>query len=75
MTYLYMKFTEALGDRCPAELKTLIITGMFKRHGMFRSEVFALTSSETLEDFTSIANAISANSDEEVWMSFHISAL
>jgi hypothetical protein len=47
------------------------LTEMFKRHWMLRVEVFELTSSETLEGFTGIANTVSVNPDEEVWMELH----
>jgi uncharacterized protein YbaA (DUF1428 family) len=44
------------------------LTGIFRKHGILRSEFFHLSSPETFEGFTSIAKTVSAKDDEEVWV-------
>jgi uncharacterized protein YbaA (DUF1428 family) len=44
------------------------LTGVFRKHGILRSEFFHLSSLETFEGFTSIAKTVSAKDDEEVWV-------
>lgn len=45
------------------------LTGIFKKHGILRSEFFQLSNTDTFEGFTSIAKTVSANQeDEEVWV-------
>jgi uncharacterized protein YbaA (DUF1428 family) len=42
---------------------------IFKKHGGLRSEVFQLTNTEApMDGITNIANIVSANQDEEVWV-------
>ncbi len=44
------------------------LAGIFKTHGITRSELFALTPAKIFRGFTSIAEAVSAGQDEEVWL-------
>jgi len=40
---------------------------MFRNYGCY-AQSFQLESTETSEDFTSVANAVSINQDEEIWL-------
>ena len=40
----------------------------FRKHGILRFEVLYLSSTDTVMDFVSIAETLSATPDEEVWM-------
>lgn len=45
------------------------LSGIFRKHGILRSEFFQLSSTETFQGFTSIDKTVSANQEEEeVWM-------
>jgi uncharacterized protein YbaA (DUF1428 family) len=44
------------------------LTGIFKKHGILRSEFFQLGDTETFQGFTSIAKTVSADPEEEVWV-------
>jgi uncharacterized protein YbaA (DUF1428 family) len=45
------------------------LSGIFRKHGILRSEFFQLSSTETFQGFTGIDKTVSANQDEEeVWM-------
>ena len=44
------------------------LTGIFKKHGILRSEFFQLETTEPFEGMVSIAKTISANPEEEVWV-------
>ena len=41
---------------------------IFRKHGRMRFEVFQLSSTENMMDWTNIAKTVSANQDEEIWM-------
>jgi uncharacterized protein YbaA (DUF1428 family) len=41
---------------------------IFRKHGGMRFEVFQLSSTENMMDWTNIAKTVSANQDEEIWM-------
>src|SRR5918996_6336065 len=41
---------------------------IFRKHGGLRFEVFQLSGTENMMDWTNIAKTISANQDEEVWV-------
>jgi uncharacterized protein YbaA (DUF1428 family) len=41
---------------------------MFRKHGGMRFEVFQLSSTENMMDWTNIAKTVSANQDEEIWV-------
>src|SRR5215207_800695 len=43
-------------------------TDIFRKHGGLRYEVFQLSSTENMMDWTNIAKTISANQDEEIWV-------
>ena len=40
----------------------------FRKHGILRFEVLHLSSTDTVMDFVSIAETVSASQDEEVWV-------
>ena len=44
------------------------LSGIFRKHGILRSEFFQVSSNETFEGFTSIAKTVSAKDEEEVWV-------
>ncbi|MGE5661839.1 MAG: DUF1428 family protein [Ignavibacteriales bacterium] len=44
------------------------ITDTLPKHGPLHSEFFYLSSTETVMDFVNIAETVSANQDEEVWV-------
>lgn len=44
------------------------ITDTLPKHGPLHSEFFYLSSTETVMDFVNIAETVSANQDEEVWL-------
>ncbi|HZY46256.1 MAG TPA: DUF1428 family protein [Candidatus Bathyarchaeia archaeon] len=44
------------------------ITSMWKRYEILGSEFFQLTNAETFRGFTNLAETVSANPDEEVWV-------
>jgi uncharacterized protein YbaA (DUF1428 family) len=41
---------------------------IFRKHGGMRFEVFQLSSTENMMDWTNIAKTVSANQDEEIWV-------
>lgn len=41
---------------------------IFRKHGGLRFEVFQLSGTENMIDWTNIAEIISANQDEEIWV-------
>ena len=41
---------------------------IFRKHGGLRFDVFQLSGTENMMDWTNIAKTISANQDEEVWV-------
>jgi uncharacterized protein YbaA (DUF1428 family) len=41
---------------------------IFRKHGGLRFEVFQLSGTENMIDWTNIAKIISANQDEEIWV-------
>ena len=41
---------------------------IFRKHGRMRFEVFQLSSTENMMDWTNIAKTVSANQDEEIWV-------
>jgi uncharacterized protein YbaA (DUF1428 family) len=41
---------------------------IFRKHGGLRYEVFQLSSTENMMDWTNIAKTMSANQDEEIWV-------
>ena len=43
-------------------------TEFFRKHGILRFEVLHLSSTDTIMDFVSIAETLSATQDEEVWV-------
>ncbi len=43
-------------------------TEFFRKHGILRFEVLHLSSTDTVMDFVSIAETLSATQDEEVWV-------
>jgi hypothetical protein len=43
-------------------------TEFFRKHGILRFEVLHLSSTDTVMDFVSIAETLSASQDEEVWV-------
>jgi uncharacterized protein YbaA (DUF1428 family) len=49
------------------------VNDLFRKHGTQPQEVFQLNNTKTSENmgFTNIANTVSANQDEEVWVELH----
>jgi uncharacterized protein YbaA (DUF1428 family) len=41
---------------------------IFRKHGGMRFEVFQLSNTENMTDWTNIAKTVSANQDEEIWV-------
>ena len=41
---------------------------IFRKHGGMRFEVFQLSSTENMMDWTNIAKTVSASQDEEIWV-------
>jgi uncharacterized protein YbaA (DUF1428 family) len=41
---------------------------IFRKHGGMRFEVFQLSNTENMMDWTNIAKTVSANQDEEIWV-------
>jgi uncharacterized protein YbaA (DUF1428 family) len=41
---------------------------IFRKHGRMRFEVFQLSNTENMTDWTNIAKTVSANQDEEIWV-------
>jgi uncharacterized protein YbaA (DUF1428 family) len=41
---------------------------IFRKHGRMRFEVFQLSNTENMMDWTNIAKTVSANQDEEIWV-------
>jgi hypothetical protein len=41
---------------------------IFRKHDRLRFEVFQLSSTESIMDWTNIAKTVSANQDEEIWL-------
>ncbi len=44
------------------------LAGIFKKHGITRSEFYELAPARIFKGFTSVAQTMSANPDDEVWL-------